>query len=368
MCNVNNVKDGLLNRVASDPELSTEKAAKIILPPVFIPKPTIPKSHGNIKTHGFSGLTSIDGVGGMLLPAFNFDLKNQISACTLDVENNDNDEEGERRKKRRYTNLRNEGRMSRNNRLSKGNHTRNSRQHNSSRNVSNSNNGRSSRSRNSKSGRNSKNQHTRSSKSGHLRNSNISIGRNSTRSIGRSSNLGRSSNISVGRNSNLSTGRPSNLSIQSHDEPVPSTNGVLTRLSKASKMRLSVNQSVNYERSRKNKVRNRFITTMIAALFIITLSPFIVLNHELDPNFSKVYWTLWTVATLFLILILVINSREISLIFRKLANEDCLRLRLGDGDDDGRGGGGRDSRMRGGRVVKTKRSRIHATHRDRAGR
>ena len=37
-CNGSGVKDGLVNRVASDPELSTAAAAKIILPPVFVPK------------------------------------------------------------------------------------------------------------------------------------------------------------------------------------------------------------------------------------------------------------------------------------------------------------------------------------------
>merc|ERR1712159_359442 len=104
-------------------------------------------------------------------------------------------------------------------------------------------------------------------------------------------------------------------------------------------MRLFVNQSANYERARKNKVRNRFITTIIAALFVITFSPFFVSEDLLNKSawVAKVYWILWFVATLFLVLILVINSKEISLIFRKLANEDFLRLRLGDGEDDNNG-------------------------------
>ena len=49
-------KNALINRVASDPELSHEKAAKIILPPVVIPKDLFKKNRHN--------LTSVDGVGG----------------------------------------------------------------------------------------------------------------------------------------------------------------------------------------------------------------------------------------------------------------------------------------------------------------
>jgi len=289
-CKGSGVKDGLVNRVASDPELSTAAAAKIILPPVFVPK--------QFGVANYGGLTSVDGIGGMVVPAFAFNLKEhaskgsinsnrktkakmsvhskqsnsksfkQIAGSQISLRRGEKDTDRERR----YTNSRNS--------KSKGN------------NMS-------------------------------LRNSN-SVG-NMKQS--RSNNSLLNSSTRRKENSNKSN-RPTTVdvnkaNIEQHNSAISLINQSISKLS------LESHTSERYGR-KVDQQRNRIITTIMVFLLFISISPLIIDTKSeiltMTP-IRQIYAFLWWISIVFLGVMLLINAGQILQMAKKFMKSGFLTLK-----------------------------------------
>jgi len=290
-CKGSGVKDGLVNRVASDPELSTAAAAKIILPPVFVPK--------QFGVANYGGLTSVDGIGGMVVPAFAFNLKGhaskgsmnsnrktkakmsvhskqsnsksfkQIAGSQISLRRGEKDTDRERR----YTNSRNS--------KSKGN------------NMS-------------------------------LRNSN-SVG-NMKQS--RSNNSLLNSSTRRKENSNKSN-RPTTVdvnkaNIEQHNSAISLINQSISKLS------LESHISERYGR-KVDQQRNRIITTIMVFLLFISISPLIIDTKSeiltMTP-IRQIYAFLWWISIVFLGVMLLINAGQILQMAKKFMKSGFLTLKV----------------------------------------
>lgn len=288
-CNGSGVKDGLVNRVASDPELSTAAAAKIILPPVFVPK--------QFGVANYGGLTSVDGIGGMVVPAFQFNLKEHVSKGSIN--SNRKSKAGKMSVHSKQSNTKSFKQIAGSQiSLRKGGGKDTDREK------------RYTNSRNSKS---KGNMSLRNSNSMKQSRSNNSLMNHSTRRKENSNKSNRPTTIDVNK-----------ANIEQH-------NSAISKLSETiSKLSLESHISDKYVR-KVDQRRNRILTTIMVSLLVISVSPLIIDTQSemltMTP-IRQIYAFFWWISIIVLGIMLLINAGQILQMAKQFMKSGFLTLKV----------------------------------------